>query len=125
MLLLLQRKGRDSSRKMGKVKEIKRTANVAWSPRNIQSIYLAAATVAQQLDATFSTTACIEIFKLDLSTTDLEMPCLASVDTKQRFHKLIWSGHGITGDAHPLGVVIGGSDNGNITIWDVNKIVNK
>ena len=110
---------------MGKVKEIKRTANVAWSPRTIQSIYLAAGTVAQQLDATFSTTACIEIFKLDLGNVELGMPCLGHVETKQRFHKLIWSGYGIANETSPMGVVIGGSDNGNITVWDVNKIINK
>ena len=36
-----------------KVKELSRTGNVAWSPSNLQSIYLACGTVAQQLDATF------------------------------------------------------------------------
>ena len=36
-----------------KVKEISRTANVAWSPSALQSIHLACGTVAQQLDATF------------------------------------------------------------------------
>lgn len=36
-----------------KVKEIKRTANVAWSPKSQHPIYLAAGTAAQQLDATF------------------------------------------------------------------------
>ena len=36
-----------------KVKEIDRTANVAWSPSTQYPIYLAAATAAQQLDATF------------------------------------------------------------------------
>lgn len=36
-----------------KVKEVKRTANVAWSPSALQDIYLACGTVAQQLDATF------------------------------------------------------------------------
>lgn len=36
-----------------KVKEIARTANVAWSPSALQSIHLACGTVAQQLDATF------------------------------------------------------------------------
>ena len=36
-----------------KVKEIGRTANVAWSPATMQEIYVACGTVAQQLDATF------------------------------------------------------------------------
>ena len=36
-----------------KIKEINRTANVAWSPQEHHPIYLAAGTAAQQLDATF------------------------------------------------------------------------
>lgn len=106
---------------MGRVKEIKRTANVAWSPRSIQSMYLAAGTVAQQLDATFSTTASLEIFQLDLSKGGEDMPLVGSIETKQRFHKLIWSGFGLD-DSYPMGVVIGGSDNGSVTLWNVEKI---
>ena len=36
-----------------KLKEIERTANVAWSPAKQHPVYLAAGTAAQQLDATF------------------------------------------------------------------------
>jgi protein transport protein SEC31 len=104
---------------MGIIKEVKRTANVAWSPRSMQSIYLAAGTVAQQLDATFSTTASLEVFALHLNETELDMPRVGHVETKQRFHKLIWSGHG--GD--DMGVVLGGSDNGIITIWNMDKLI--
>lgn len=108
---------------MGKIKEIKRTANVAWSPRPLQSIYLAAGTVAQQLDATFSTTASLEIFSLNLTTSDLVMPVVGQVESKQRFHKLIWSDFGRTEEMHPMGLVIGGSDNGSISLWDPDKII--
>ena len=36
-----------------KVKEVSRTANIAWSPAKHHPIMLAAGTAAQQLDATF------------------------------------------------------------------------
>ena len=36
-----------------KVKEIARTANIAWSPAEQHPVYIAAGTAAQQLDATF------------------------------------------------------------------------
>ena len=36
-----------------RVKEIDRTANIAWSPAAQHPIYIAAGTAAQQLDATF------------------------------------------------------------------------
>lgn len=106
---------------MGKVKEIVRTANVAWSPRALQSIYLVAGTVAQQLDATFSTSANLELFSLDLTSPELEMPLVGRVESPQRFHKLIWSHHGTSSD-YPMGVVIGGSDNGGISLWNIDKI---
>lgn len=108
---------------MGKIKEIKRTANVAWSPRSLQSIYLTAGTVAQQLDANFSTTSSLEVFRLDLSSSEHDMPLVGSIDTKRRFHKLLWSGYGIDDDLYPMGVVIGGSDNGNVSMWNVEEIV--
>lgn len=106
---------------MGKVKEIVRTANVAWSPKNLQSIYLMAGTVAQQLDATFSTTANLELFGLDLANPSMEMPLVGRIETPQRFHKIVWSQYGATAE-HPMGVVIGGSDNGGISVWDVQSI---
>lgn len=45
-----------------KVKEVSRTANVAWSPREMQAIHLACGTVAQQLDATFRYGVCVWLF---------------------------------------------------------------
>ena len=107
---------------MGKVKEVKRTANVAWSPKQLQSIYLAAGTSAQQLDATFSTSASLEIFALDLASPGLEMPSVGSIDCTQRFHKLVWTAHDTT-KSHPSGLLIGGADNGTITLWSVEKIM--
>ena len=35
------------------IKQINRTANVAWSPKEQYPVYLVAGTAAQQLDATF------------------------------------------------------------------------
>ena len=39
-----------------------------------------------------------------------------------RFHKLVWSAYGIHG-AHPSGLIIGGSDNGTITMWSADRII--
>ena len=92
-----------------------------WSPRTLQSIYLIGGTVAQQLDATFSTSANLELFSLDLASSELAMPLVGSVESPQRFHKLIWSHYGASDD-YPMGVVIGGSDNGGISLWNVAKV---
>ena len=50
-----------------KLKEILQTGNVSWSLSSHYPIYLATATIAQQLDATFSTSAKLDILSVDLS----------------------------------------------------------
>ena len=67
-----------------RVKEIKRTANVAWSPANQHPIYLAGGTAAQQLDATFSTTAALELYEVDVTDSSQELKVVASVDSECR-----------------------------------------
>ena len=44
--------------------------------------------------------------------------------TNTRYHKLVWSCHGMegSGDA-PSGMLIGGADNGNVLIWNVDNII--
>uniref|UniRef100_A0A3B3U747 Uncharacterized protein n=1 Tax=Poecilia latipinna TaxID=48699 RepID=A0A3B3U747_9TELE len=51
-----------------RLKEIQRTAHQAWSPAGHHPIYLALGTSAQQLDASFNTTAAIEIFEMDFNS---------------------------------------------------------
>ena len=67
-----------------KVKEAERTANAAWSPAALPELMLAAGTAAQQLDATFSSSARLEIFGLGLGEPTLQMPVVASVETPAR-----------------------------------------
>lgn len=71
-----------------KIKDLERTANIAWSPADQNSILLAAGTAAQQLDASFSTNAVLEIYSLDLAEPGLEMQLKASSASEQRFHKV-------------------------------------
>ena len=68
-----------------KVKEIEKTGNIAWSPASIHPVYLAIGTAAQQLDASFSTTAQIDLYSLDLEEPGLGMSLKASIPTKQRY----------------------------------------
>eukprot|EP00112_Aurelia_sp_Birch-Aquarium-sp1_P011275 Seg237.6 transcript_id=Seg237.6/GoldUCD/mRNA.D3Y31 product="Protein transport protein Sec31A" protein_id=Seg237.6/GoldUCD/D3Y31 len=109
---------------MAKVKEVQRTANIAWSPAEQHPIYLAAGTAAQQLDATFSTTAALEIFHVDFGNSAIEMPVAGSIECSQRLHKVIWGSCGIKSEEHPSGIIIGGTDNGHIFVYDAAKIIN-
>lgn len=67
-----------------KIKELQKTVNVAWSPAQQTPIYLAAGTSAQQLDASFSTSATLELFALNLADPGYEMELRGSVSSKQR-----------------------------------------
>uniref|UniRef100_A0A672MYW8 Protein transport protein Sec31A n=1 Tax=Sinocyclocheilus grahami TaxID=75366 RepID=A0A672MYW8_SINGR len=106
-----------------KLKEVNRTAMQAWSPAQQHPICLAAGTSAQQLDATFSTSASLEIFELDLADPTLAMKSCGSFSSPHRYHKLVWGPHGIEDQSLPSGVLIAGGENGNIILYDASKII--
>ncbi|KAG9353614.1 hypothetical protein JZ751_011735 [Albula glossodonta] len=106
-----------------KLKEINRTAIQAWSPAQQHPVYLAAGTSAQQLDASFSTSASLEIFELDLTDPSLGMKSCGTFSSSQRYHKLVWGPGGMNTEGHPSGVVIAGGENGNIILYDPAKII--
>ncbi|XP_050801074.1 protein transport protein Sec31A isoform X13 [Gopherus flavomarginatus] len=106
-----------------KLKEIDRTAMQAWSPAQQHPIYLATGTSAQQLDATFSTNASLEIFELDLSDPSLDMKSCATFSSSHRYHKLIWGPYTMASDGSLSGVLIAGGENGNIILYDPSKII--
>ncbi|NWZ29163.1 SC31A protein, partial [Asarcornis scutulata] len=106
-----------------KLKEVDRTAMQAWSPAGQHPIYLATGTSAQQLDATFSTSASLEIFELDLSDPSLDMKSCATFSSSHRYHKLIWGPHSMTAGERVSGVLIAGGENGNVILYDPAKII--
>ncbi|NWX22127.1 SC31B protein, partial [Aegotheles bennettii] len=105
-----------------KLKEIERTAVQAWSPANNHPIYLATGTSAQQLDASFSTNATLEIFEVDFRDPSLDMMQKGTLPASNRFHKLIWGNFG-NGSLESPGVIIGGGDNGVLTMYSVHHIL--
>ncbi|NXH18304.1 SC31A protein, partial [Bucco capensis] len=106
-----------------KLKEVDRTAMQAWSPAQQHPIYLATGTSAQQLDATFSTSASLEIFELDLSDPSLDMKSCATFSSSHRYHKLIWGPHSMSSGERVSGVLIAGGENGNVILYDPAKIL--
>ncbi|XP_053073155.1 protein transport protein Sec31A isoform X11 [Acinonyx jubatus] len=106
-----------------KLKEVDRTAMQAWSPAQNHPIYLATGTSAQQLDATFSTNASLEIFELDLSDPSLDMKSCATFSSSHRYHNLIWGPYKMDSKGNVSGVLIAGGENGNIILYDPSKII--
>uniref|UniRef100_W5MDM7 SEC31 homolog B, COPII coat complex component n=1 Tax=Lepisosteus oculatus TaxID=7918 RepID=W5MDM7_LEPOC len=64
-----------------KLKEIQRTAQQAWSPASLHPAYLATGTSAQQLDASFSTSAALEIFEMDFADPSQDMKLRGTLPT--------------------------------------------
>ncbi|XP_023194105.1 protein transport protein Sec31A isoform X7 [Xiphophorus maculatus] len=106
-----------------KLKEINRTAIQSWSPAQHHPIYLATGTSAQQLDASFSTNASLELFELDLADPSLDMKSCGSLPSAHRYHKLVWGPYGMDAQGHPSGVLIAGGENGNVILYDAAKIM--
>uniref|UniRef100_UPI00398E8156 protein transport protein Sec31A isoform X2 n=1 Tax=Pristiophorus japonicus TaxID=55135 RepID=UPI00398E8156 len=102
-----------------KLKEIERTAIQSWSPASHHPLYLVTGTSAQQLDATFSTNAALEIYELDFSDPSLDAKLRGCLPATSRFHKLIWSSHGTGSD----GVIATGGDTGTITLYSAEQIL--
>lgn len=71
-----------------KIKEIERTANVAWSPGSQYPVYLACGTAAQQLDATFSTKSAVEIYRFNTEDAGLDCELVSKAETDHRFNKV-------------------------------------
>lgn len=103
-----------------KVKDIERTANIAWSPKNYYPIYLAAGTAAQQLDASFNTSAALELYTLNLNEPGPDTKLVSSIPSDHRFHKIIWGDHDRDEAA---GTIIGGCDGGLIQIYSASKLI--
>lgn len=102
-----------------KVKELLKTVNVAWSPQAQHPILLAAGTAAQQLDASFNTSASLDLYALNLQQPGYDMEHKVSVPSEHRFHKLIWGSYG----NDPAGVIVGGCDYGTIKIYSAAKLL--
>ena len=107
-----------------KVKVLDLTANLAWSPSQMDTVHLASGTAAQQLDATFSTTSALEVHRLDLAKPGRDMTRACSMPVDHRYHKLVWCGAGIAEGGRPSGVLAGGLDGGVVALYDAHKLVN-
>ncbi|KAM8888699.1 protein transport protein Sec31A isoform 1-T1 [Synchiropus picturatus] len=105
-----------------RLKEIQRTAQQAWSPAGHHPIYLALGTSAQQLDASFNTTAALEIFEMDFADPSLDMHLKGSLPITNRLHSVVWVSFGM-GDDGSGGRLVAGSENGVLTVYNPEAIL--
>lgn len=102
---------------MACIKGVNRSASVAVAP---DAPYMAAGTMAGAVDLSFSSSANIEIFKLDLQSDDRDLPVVGESTSSERFNRLSWSKPpaGSGSQDFGLGLIAGGLVDGNIDIWN-------
>ena len=108
------------------VREVNRSAAVAWSPLERRPNLLAAASLAGTMASDFDPTGKLEIFDISekacKSLQDpLEMACIGLTSTSERLHRLAWR--------NPLpgqfadGLIVGGLGSGAINIWNPTPLI--
>ncbi|CAI8611646.1 unnamed protein product [Vicia faba] len=100
---------------MACIKGVNRSASVALAP---DAPYLAAGTMAGAVDLSFSSSANLEIFKLDFQSDDPELPLVAEYPSSDRFNRLSWGRNASSSEEFSLGLVAGGLVDGNIDLWN-------
>ncbi|GLT51506.1 hypothetical protein SLA2020_249120 [Shorea laevis] len=105
---------------MACIKAVNRSASVALAP---EAPYMAAGTMAGAVDLSFSSSANLEIFKLDFQSDDRELPVVGECPSSERFNRLAWGRNGSASDDLALGLIAGGHVDGNIDIWNPLAII--
>lgn len=68
-----------------KVKELKRTVNVCWSPADHYPVTIAAGSAAQQVDSSFSSSSYLELYSLNLEDPGLDLELKSSLQTEHKW----------------------------------------
>lgn len=97
-----------------KVKELKRTVNVCWSPADHYPVTIAAGSAAQQVDSSFSSSSYLELYSLNLEDPGLDLELKSSLQTEHKFQKIVWSG---------AGILVGGCDGGLLEFYSSEKLI--
>ncbi|RRT62878.1 hypothetical protein B296_00038663 [Ensete ventricosum] len=106
---------------MACIKSAARSALVAFAP---DAPYLAAGTMAGAVDLSFSSSATLEIFKLDFQSDAHELPVAGACPSVDRFNRLSWGKPpGSASEDYALGLVAGGLGDGSIGVWNPLKLI--
>ncbi|XP_012065636.2 protein transport protein SEC31 homolog B [Jatropha curcas] len=105
---------------MACIKSVNRSASVALAP---DAPYMAAGTMAGAVDLSFSSSASLEIFKLDFQSDDRDLPLVGEFQSSERFNRLAWGRNGSGSDQYSLGLIAGGLVDGSIDIWNPLSLI--
>ncbi|CAN8280575.1 unnamed protein product [Cochlearia groenlandica] len=105
---------------MACIKGVARSASVALAP---DAPYMAAGTMAGAVDLSFSSSANLEIFKLDFQSDDQDLPLVGEIPSSERFNRLAWGRNGSGSEEFSLGLIAGGLVDGNIDLWNPLSLI--
>ncbi|KFK35498.1 hypothetical protein AALP_AA5G292600 [Arabis alpina] len=105
---------------MACIKGVGRSASVALAP---DAPYMAAGTMAGAVDLSFSSSANLEIFKLDFQSDDRDLPLVGEIPSSERFNRLAWGKNGSGSEEFSLGLIAGGLVDGNIDLWNPLSLI--
>ena len=108
------------------VREVNRSAAVAWSPLANRPTLLAAATLAGTMTVDFDPSGKLEIFDISEKASRgmqdaLDMPCIGLTSTSERVHRLAWRNP--LPNAFENGLIVGGLGSGAINIWNPTSLI--
>ena len=84
---------------------------------------MAAGTMAGAVDLSFSSSANLEIFKLDFQSDERELTLVGEIPSSERFHRLAWGKNGSGSEEFSLGLIAGGLVDGNIDLWNPLSLI--
>ncbi|KAM7263922.1 hypothetical protein ACFE04_001605 [Oxalis oulophora] len=105
---------------MAAIKAVNRSASVALSP---EGPYMAAGTMAGAVDLSFSSSASIEIFKLDFQSDGQDLPVVGESPSSERFNRLAWGKRSGSLEEFSLGLIAGGLVDGSIDLWNPLSLI--
>ncbi|XP_058197427.1 protein transport protein SEC31 homolog B-like isoform X1 [Rhododendron vialii] len=107
---------------MACIKSVNRSASAAFAP---DGTYMAAGTMAGAVDLSFSSSASLEIFKLDFQSDGHELPVVGESTSSERFNRLSWGRNPSSPGSEDLslGLIAGGLVDGNIGLWNPQALI--
>ncbi|KAI5061484.1 hypothetical protein GOP47_0023989 [Adiantum capillus-veneris] len=108
---------------MAAIKSVARSSNVAFG--QTEPNLLALATQDGALDASFSASASLEIFKIDFSSSDSDLELLSSYTSSEKFNSIAWGTAGAGSAEQFYGLIATGQSDGTVSLWNPTSLIRK
>ncbi|KAH7443245.1 hypothetical protein KP509_02G027200 [Ceratopteris richardii] len=106
---------------MAAIKSVARSSSVAFGPT--EPNVLALATQDGALDASFSASASLELFKIDFASSDPELELLGSYVSSEKFNSIAWGSAGAGSEEQFYGLIATGQSDGTVSLWNPTSLI--